>query len=523
MSDTFSNYVASHIGFVLVLALVAFCASFVYWSSKSGSLAWTDFTVRFWKLRRWQGHTEGIEKREHWASDGLPDPEKALCDTYIDLIKSTSRTEFNNAREYLVLTHQGGRLPMSFWSRIMLYALTVAEAGGTGLLIAPYVAAHMTGKEMVWVGYVVALALAVGLLKASHTSGVHLYKYYSIKKNLGSSVASEDGFQKAVISPEKDQWSDAHESLKVRYANRVFQGGHDRGSPAWAVFTAIAMIALLGVVTYMRIQGIDQSLTNTVLETGQTSTVSVGASNTDPFPNNSQSNTPGASDSAQMPPDIQNQTAQTNAQAAAESTSEKRREGYAGAVVLAIVYLFTQAIGFNQSFKHAFINHGEDAYNKTRGEATFDSYESKFVRPVLSRAQLRLTILRNGLARRVQGYRANQSKMTVDEYYTIKIRKNLAESKTRELPAETVQIPPTPTVQADPSPTVKHRDQVQSLTQDDILQIAQQMLAAPTVEEKNRILHSRESTKDEKLAIIAKAKEQKSLADQDFLSQLEDL
>jgi hypothetical protein len=74
-------------------------------------------------------------------------------------------------------------------------------------------------------------------------------------------------------------------------------------------------------------------------------------------------------------------------------------------MILALIYVFTQLLGFLTGVKYSFFNKdAELAYRKTRGQLGYDDFLRVAVRPVAQRAQMRLGQLRSKLSSANPGY-----------------------------------------------------------------------------------------------------------------------
>src|ERR1700688_5196430 len=188
---------AAHLLWTLPSLILLLIVTFMTWKRYTDTLWWTDFWVAFpiiGKMTSWKKETHGIENIDSWRYSGMPPVEEQLCSTYVDKIPKVDPVVFNNATIYLKLTHQNERSPTSPLIWLALIVLTVAEAAGTGLLIAPFVASEITGNQMVWIGYVIALVMALGLLGLTHYAGKEVNKRSAIKKALGSVNSTAEGY-----------------------------------------------------------------------------------------------------------------------------------------------------------------------------------------------------------------------------------------------------------------------------------------------------------------------------------------
>ena len=265
--------------------------------------------------------------------------------------------------------------------------------------------------------------MAVGLLGLTHAAGADAFKWIAIRNALGTSVETDGSFNGESIgcgdnqsidkeSIDKDSKEKVATNSKVRYGNRVLEGAHDRGSLVKPIIAVVLLVALLSGITWMRIKGIQVDLTRKAAEQVQT-TESSGAN---PF-----ASIPGIGANAPLPDAVTNSSAQAQKSVNKELSDEQFSQGIGGAVVLAIIYVITQALGFFLSLKHSFVGDGANAYKQTRGEPSFQSYHTKYIKPGLTRANMRLSELRAHLGKCVPNYQKNPSKIDCEGFYNRKI------------------------------------------------------------------------------------------------------
>lgn len=413
------NYYLAHWLWTVPLSIAVVLAAFLLWMKYTNDLWWTDFWVVFpvfGKMRKWVQDTHGIGDKSTWEKDGMPRPEVQLCSEYLDRQKDPAATKevFDRAKEYLKLTHQSDITPTSKWMWILLIILTVAEATGTGLLIAPFVASEITGNQMIWIGYIIALVMAAGLLGLTHYAGSQAHKFGTIRNHIGKVGRAHDDLITQPVECGDDQAQDEiipgrnrAQTAKIRFANRALEGAHDRGTLAWVLVVVLVLAALLGGITWMRIEGIRIQMTKQSSEQAQ----SGGGSAANPF-----AGIPGMSDNIAAPDTVAKSSNEAHAKVRAELNQEKFSQGIAGSIVLALIYLITQGLGFLHALRHSFVGSGHKAYKLTRGEASYKTYENKYVMPLINKAQKRLEYLRARLAEN-SDYRENPSTMSCFDYF----------------------------------------------------------------------------------------------------------
>ncbi|MCX4149502.1 hypothetical protein PQR70_28635 [Paraburkholderia madseniana] len=437
LSNVIQAFVANLL-WSLPLLIAAVFSIFFAWKRYTDDLWWADFWVcvpLVGKMRRWKRQTHGIENVSTWKAAGLPPAEESLCSTYIDKLPKVDPVVFARANEYLKITHQNGRSPTSAFTWAALWLLTIAEAAGTGMLIAPFVASEITGNQMVWIGYVIATVMAVGLLGLTHAAGKDVYKRSAIRKALGSVNETVEGYTGHKISSGDDQAQDEGAPPKVRFGSRVLDGAHDRGSLVVPI-VAIALLAVLLIgITWMRIKGLQIEMTNHVADHGQMAS----GSGSNPFPP-----VPGLDASTPLPTDVADSSRAAQQSVDHELNSEMFSQGIAGAIVLAIIYVITQALGFFQAFGSSFVGDGKNAYQQTLGHTSFQSYFAKHIKPTLDRGNMRLTELRAHLGREVPRYRENVSKISCHDFYSRKLH----EDALRPVQMDSMGAVPSPTESA---------------------------------------------------------------------------
>jgi len=406
MFTDFIHTLMNNVYYTVSATTAILIALFLVWKRYTDDVWWTDFLVQLpliGKMSKWKKNTTGIANMESWKHVGMPPAEEVLCSTYVDKIPKVNLDVFSNSNEYLKLTHQNDRTPLSSIMLIILAILTFAEAAGTGLLIAPFVASEITGNQMVWIGYAIALVMAIGLLGLTHAAGKDVYKYTAIRNALGD-VGTEEYYKEKVTSG-TDQSIDQDENHKVRFANRVLKGADDKGTLVKAIIVVVFLALLLSGITWMRIKGIQVELTQDVAEQSQ--------SQSSPF---------GQQDSVDsvlngLPDSVVKSAKDAKAQVNNELYKERLSQGVAATIVLGIIYLITQALGFFFSLNHSFMEDGRSAYDNTRGESSFQSYTSKHITPALDRGNMRLNHLRAYFRKKSDEYSTHPSKLNLSDFY----------------------------------------------------------------------------------------------------------
>jgi hypothetical protein len=147
-----------------------------------------------------------------------------------------------------------------------------------------------------------------------------------------------------------------------------------------------------------------------------------------------------------MPTDVADSSRAAQQTVDHELSSEMFSQGIAGAIVLAIIYVITQALGFFQAFGSSFIGDGKNAHRQTFGHTSFQSYQAKHIKPALDRGNMRLTELRSHLGREVPKYREDVSKVSCSDYYRRKVEEETALTPAARHTRQTDAAPVSPAV-----------------------------------------------------------------------------
>ncbi|MDA8416725.1 MAG: hypothetical protein M0Z78_06630 [Betaproteobacteria bacterium] len=392
------------------------CAVF-YWWIRSNQPVWFDFLYSFpipmfghiGKLGKLKKDTSSLENSNFWGAHGMPTPEVTLCSEYAAVMKYVqSQISFERANEYLALINQRDTKPMAWWALAILFVLTVAEAMGTGFLMAPFISSEMSSSQIGYAGWILAVAMAIMLLILTHHAGKVLKKKSLIKKNMGKLVgdAPPDGVENhGPITVDQDQSVDSGKTARARFYLRAL-ANHDRGS-LHSVYAVCVLLALvLAMVFVVRWEGIKKQNTIEVVQMEKSGIGDSGASG-NPF---------ASADQQADPPDVVKSQAQSRKKIALEIGSENLGQGFGAAFLLALIYLLTQAAGAKFAFESAFIAEGEKAYQLTRGETDYRNYHAKYILPFESRADSRLAELRRYFSSVTSEYKKNPPTVTFRQF-----------------------------------------------------------------------------------------------------------
>ncbi len=431
----------SNLWLTLLLVVVALGTLFVIWSRYTHSLWGKDFWVWlpvFGKMAKWSKMTTGIDnpdtERSHaagatHADSALTTPaERSLFQYYADGLKVASPRQFNNYREFLILSDQNGRKPMVFFLWVVLALLTVAEAIGTGLLIAPILSQDITPNMAVVVGSVIALAIAAIALMITHGAGEDLFRN-GLLTQVRKTYDEQSGFfdRNGVrlknldrVPPENDQSIDAQNSSIARLAARI--GATTKPSMAnryLRMVFAVVFIVVFGLgTTFYRHYMFNQE--QDAAHSGLNSAATAAPNYQSMFSGGGSGNA--ASGNLPLPDAVSSAAQQSQQQAQNAIQGDARKANDAGIIILTLIYVFTQVIGILTGYKYSFFNgDAEKAYHGTHGEMSYADYRSNVLDPVAQRAESRMEQLRANLARANPRFRDHAKRFSFIQAVTERI------------------------------------------------------------------------------------------------------
>lgn len=414
-----TNMILEHMWTTVISIIALLGVIFLTWSKYTRSLLGKDFWVVMpfvGKMAAWKTMTEGtgdfvtnIPHDAGYVARTLTVPaEVELFNYYEDGLEKTTREAFLNAREYLKISGQNGRKPMSSMLWVILGVLTVAEAIGTGLLLAPLLSRDITPTFAMAAGSAIALVIAIVAVRFTHAAGEDMFANtllskvrHSFKQNKG--FRRGDGtkygdFVKAV-GPEDDQGTDLDLEPAARLGARIGATSMSSMQPRrMNIILAVAFIVLFAVGTtayrhYMFNHEQDMAASAPVADAD-------GAS-----PNFQNMFAQGGNTAQPLPDDVADATKKSRQHAQEAVNQDSSMANDAGIMILALIYVFTQLLGLLTGYKYSFFNEdGKKAYGKTLGQLGYDDFLRVAVRPVAQRAQMRLGQLRAKLSSANPGY-----------------------------------------------------------------------------------------------------------------------
>lgn len=370
LSNLFES-VPQHIWIATASIIALLAIIFMVWSRYTNSLWGKDFWVTLpivGRMSGWKSVAAGAADHDLRVSAGagyvertlVMPAERALYDYYDDCMEKTSRAAFINAREYLKISGQSGRKPMSALLWIILGAWTLAGAFGIAPLLAPLLSTNVTPELALISAAATAFVTAIVALLIGRGAGEDWFANTLLAK-ARNGLEQSQGIRRSddnkagdfvrEVGPQDDQERDANLEPNGRLAARI--GATSMASMKPRRLRIIAAVVLILVLA-----------------------INVAAYGHYAFRHAN-----GAFD--------QGSSAASNA----------------GIMILTLIYVFTPLFGFLTGAKYSFFDRNAQlAYQRTHGQLGYDDFLRVAIRPVAQRAQMRLGQLRAKLLSAHPGY-----------------------------------------------------------------------------------------------------------------------
>ncbi len=390
-------HIISSIPFLIFVVFATAFGVFLYWLH-ADNFRYAMFAYRnYWafgsdfrgKLAQLSNQADDDIEDEY----GLVAAERTLCSDFAAIIAGSknatvSKKQFDRAHEYLNITGQNDIHPPGFLAKVGLFVLILAESAGTGYVLAPWMSTEITPSQANLAAGILAIAVAIMLAMLTHLSGSMLAQYVRFKRKAGGSEGDarsislgDDQRQDAYyIDKSRAAWAVKQNPNRQRFANRVQDPG------IMSIFvtglsTAIIFAIMVGIFV-IRVEGVNRASEKQIVSIEQNG-VSGGGGN--PF---SSANAPS------LPPDVAQAQQQSRENVAKSLSGDYKHEGVAASFILALIYLVTQFTAFVIAYRSAFSGQGQDAYDFTMGETSFDTFKAKYLENKIKRVDSLFTDLR---------------------------------------------------------------------------------------------------------------------------------
>lgn len=345
-----------------------------------------QYQINFWWLNFWYsipfiGKLARLSRDTTRSSNpGWLRAEETLCSDYRKHITMTTEVEFRKRLSYMSKAQDLGRHPLPGWMVAVLAVLLVAEGLGFSYLLGTWMAREGSANVHTLLMLAIVFVICTIMLFLTHAAGHQLYRTGLIRRcdKEWRDSGQEKPLRTQEVKLDDDQAVDDSAPAFSQTVNRV--GTH--GSHVMVVIAAIAILAIAGVSTWMRINHLNQEMIER--------TAVQGASSAD--------GNPFASGNSPVPAELAKPQQEADMKAKVESLSNEKGEGLAAFIMLAIIFVVTQIVGIYAGYKYGFAGkESAAAYRGTRGYATYDDYMDRF-EPMIQVGQAKLQTLQRNLS-----------------------------------------------------------------------------------------------------------------------------
>ncbi len=307
----------------------------------------TDLKVRF----PFFGLIARNSKNFQPGRPGWMNAEEKLCTAYKRYVSQLSREKFLQRIEYMKHAGDLGRTPMGGGLKIFLFLLVAAESMGFSYLLGTWAASDGSANLYTKLMYGIVFVLASILAMVTHAAGAQFYRTSLIRSCFAryKLTGNKEFHSTRVVSLSDDQYADVNDPPETRCVNRIVDNPNDRGSYGWC-WTAGIFVALIFVLSgVMRYSHMEAELTR------QSQAMETQGSN--PFAASS------------LPTELTEPQKASDKKANDETVRDTGVEGGAAIVILGVIFVVTQIVGFGAGHKHCFA--GKETYKKAEGTSTF--------------------------------------------------------------------------------------------------------------------------------------------------------
>lgn len=307
----------------------------------------TDFKVRMPVL----GLIAKNAKNFHPGRDGWMNAEEKLCTAYKRYVSQLPRDQFLQRIEYMKNAGDLGRTPMGTGLMVFLFLLVAAESMGFSYLLGTWAASEGSATLYTQLMYGIVFVLAFILARVTHEAGSQFYRTSLIRSCYAryKEGGNTNFHSTRVISLSDDQFKDQNDPPETRCLNRIIENPHDMGSYGWS-WVAGMFVALIFVLSgVMRFSHMEAEMTRA------SQVAEATASN--PFAKST------------LPTELTAPQQAADKKADNEVLKSTTIEGSAAIIILGIIFVVTQIVGFGAGYKHCFA--GRETYKKAVGSNSF--------------------------------------------------------------------------------------------------------------------------------------------------------
>jgi len=307
------------------------------------AFGWTDFKVRAPLV----GLIALNAKNFQTSREGWMNAEEQLCGVYKPYISQLPKNQFDQRIEYMKYAGDLGRTPMGLGMKLFLFVLVAAESMGFSYLLGTWAASDGSANLYTQLMYGIVFVLASILAMVTHKAGEQFYRTNLLRRNFAQykTSGSKAGRGDKIIALNDDQYADKDDATAARCYSRIAASADDRGSYFWSWVAGVFVVTIFVLSGVMRFSHMEAEQTR--------ESQAIEATTSNPFT------------ASKMPSELvaPQQAADKNANAQARSSNSV--EGGAAIVILGVIFVVTQIVGFGAGHKHCFA--GRQTYKKAEG------------------------------------------------------------------------------------------------------------------------------------------------------------
>lgn len=379
--------------------------------------------------------------REGWLN-----AEEKLCTAYKKYVSQLPREKFLQRIEYMKHAGDLGRSPMGSGLKIFLFLLVAAEAMGFSYLLGTWAASDGSANLYTQLMYGIVFVLASVLAWVTHNAGAQFYRTRLIRSSHSHYKDGGDSrdVSTRVISLSDDQFADKDDLPETRCMNRIIDSPKDRGSYGWSWVAGIFVAIIFVLSGVMRFSHMEAEMTR--------ESQAVEAVTSNPFAKSG------------MPVELSAPQQAADKKANAEARASTAVEGGAAIIILGIIFVVTQILGFGAGHKYCFAgketykkaagsnaswwwSDKDGAYAETWGYSTYDAYWEA-MQPIKDIVNARLKQLQH-LLNHFSSRNLSLTK-TFDDYLAMQARVSVSSQQAHNNLADKPASPPAPV--ASPAP-----------------------------------------------------------------------
>jgi molybdopterin-guanine dinucleotide biosynthesis protein A len=311
------------------------------------AFGWTDFMVRTPAF----GLIAKNAKNFHEGREGWMNAEEKLCNTYKKYVSQLPKSKFLQRIEYMKHAGDLGRTPMGMGMKIFLFLLVAAESMGFSYLLGTWAASDGSANLYTQLMYGIVFVLASILAMVTHAAGTQFYRTSLIRSCYAryKEGGNTNFHSTRVISLSDHQFDDKNEPAETRCMNRIIDNPHDMGSYGWSWVAGVFVAAIFVLSGVMRFSHMEAEMTR--------ESQAVEATKSNPFT------------ASKMPSELVAPQQASDQKANAEARTNTAMEGGAAIIILGIIFVVTQIVGFGAGHKHCFA--GKETYKTAAGSNSF--------------------------------------------------------------------------------------------------------------------------------------------------------